>query len=217
MKAVPGRKKEKFAKKLLEWHKDNKRDFSWRHTADPFHILVAEIMLRKTDAKKVSKIYGEFVRRYSTPKALAKADLRKLKKQIRLLGIHRRAEQLKALAQELVEEHEGIVPMSKAKLLDLPGVGEYIANAVLCFAFDYDVPLLDANIIRILNRVFAVRSPKARQRTDRVMWEAAEKLIPSGQAKEFNWALLDFAAAVCTAQKPKCGTCAVGDLCLHKK
>jgi len=215
MESLLNSKKDEFAKRLLEWHAKNKRDFSWRRTKDPFHILIAEIMLRKTDAKKVCKIYDEFIRRYPTPKALAKADAKKLKKQIHLLGIHRRAELLKSLAQDLMKEHSGIVPRNKAKLLDLPGVGEYIANAVLCFAFDYDAPLLDANIIRILNRVFALKSPKARQRTDKMMWDAAEKLIPSGQAKEFNWAILDFAALICTVQKPKCSACPIEKLCIH--
>jgi len=205
--------KEAFVEKILDWHKRNERDFVWRKTRDPYKVLVAEIMLQKTDAKKVSEIYDGFIEKYPNPYILANAPLSELRKDIMLLGIHKRAERLKNLAGDVIKNHGGDIPPKKEDLLELPGVGEYISNAVLCFAFGKDAPLLDANVIRVLERAFSIKSPKQRPRTDKNLWAAAERLIPKGKAREYNFALLDFAANVCTARNPKHENCIVRDVC----
>ncbi len=211
------RKKEEFVQKLLAWHAENKRDFSWRRTANPFHILIAEIMLQKTDVKKVSDVYDKFIQKYPTPQALASAELVELRKELALLGIHRRAERLKKTAEKIVSEHGAEVPSEKQELLKLPGVGEYIANAVLCFAFGKDVPIVDTNVIRLLERVFGIKSSKARPRTDRKIWEFAAQLVPKGRCREYNQALLDFAASVCKSKKPLSATCPENKICSYAK
>lgn len=207
------RKKEEFVKNLLAWHAENKRDFSWRRTANPFYILVAEIMLQKTDVKKVSEVYDKFIEKYPAPQALASAELPELRKELALLGIHQRAERLKKAAEKIVSEHSGEVPSKKEELLKLPGVGEYIANAVLCFAFNKDVPIVDTNVIRLFERVFSIRSSKARPRTDRKIWEFAAQLVPKGKCREYNQALLDFAASVCRSKKPLSAVCPENKIC----
>ena len=205
--------KKEFIKKIFVWHKRNKRNFSWRKTKDPYKIIVAEIMLQKTDAKKVSDVYDAFITKYPNVNVLANAQLSELLNDIKLLGIHKRAERLRNLAVEIVQKYEGKIPHEKENLLALPGVGDYIANAVLCFGFGKDAPLIDANIIRILERVFSIRSPKPRPRTDKNLWETAEKMIPHGKAREYNLALLDFAANVCTAKNPKHADCPIRTVC----
>lgn len=209
--------KKEFVKNLMSWHAENKRTFSWRQTKKAFHILIAEIMLQKTDAKKVSEIYDRFLAKYPNVQALSEAPLDELRREILLLGIHRRADRLRKLAIEVIKIHGGDIPSDKKKLLELPGVGNYIANAVLCFAFNKDVPLIDANIIRVLRRVFSIESSKPRPRTDKSLWDAAAKLIPKGAAPEFNLALLDFAAAVCTLKNPKHEECPVKNICDYYK
>jgi A/G-specific adenine glycosylase len=206
-------KKKEFVKNLLAWHAENKRTFSWRQTKNPFHILIAEIMLQKTDAKKVSEIYDRFLAKYPNVQALSEASLDELRREILYLGIHSRAERLRKLAIEVIKIHGGDIPSDRKKLLSLPGVGNYIANAVLCFAFNKDVPLIDANIIRILRRVFSIESSNPRPREDQSLWDASAKLVPKGAAREFNLALLDFAAAVCTVKNPKHEECPVKNIC----
>lgn len=209
--------KKLFSKRLIAWHKKNKRNFAWRKTRNPYKVIVAEIMLQKTDAKKVSEVYGKFIADYPTIEALSEAPLRSLRKKISPLGIHQRANRLKKLATEIVKKYGGKVPSEKKELLKLPGVGNYVANAVLCFAFGRDVPLVDANIIRVLERVFSIKSSRPRPRTDKNLWTAMEEMIPKSMAREFNLALLDFAAKVCTAKEPKHKECPVKSLCDYYK
>lgn len=214
---VNERKKEEFVLNLLAWHVENKRIFSWRQTENPFHILVAEIMLQKTDVKKVSEVYDKFIEKYPTPEYLASADLAELRKELALLGIHQRAERLKKTAEKIIRDYGGEVPSEKEELLTLSGVGEYIANAVLCFAFGKDVPIVDTNVIRLLERVFGIKSSKVRPRTDRKIWEFAAQLVPKGKCREYNQALLDFAASVCKSKNPLSSVCPENKICSFAK
>jgi A/G-specific adenine glycosylase len=206
-------KKQIFAEELLNWHQSNKRNFAWRVAQDPYEILVAEIMLQKTDASKVEKVYSNFIKKYPDPYTLANSDVLDIRKDINLLGIHQRAERLKKMAETLIDKFNGKVPDTKPELMELFGVGEYISNAVLCFAYEKDVPLLDTNIIRVLERIFSIKSEKIRPRTDKKLWQIMESIIPSGKAKEFNVALLDFSAKICTAKNPKHIQCPLGHIC----
>jgi len=206
--------KEKFfSKKLCLHYRNYRRSFPWRKTKNPFHILTSEIMLQKTDAQKVLKVFPHFIVKYSSPHALSIAILSILRKDIFLLGIHDRAKRLKETAKILIDRFNGYVPKEKDKLLTLRGVGDYIANAVLCFAFNKDVPIVDANVIRVIERFFSLKSKKVRPRTDKLIWQFAEKLVPKGNAKEYNRAILDFAALVCTAKKPNCLNCPISKKC----
>ncbi|MEL7663228.1 MAG: hypothetical protein AAGU10_03750 [Methanosarcina mazei] len=208
-------KKDIFVESLILWHKNNKRHFEWRSTKDPYKILVAEVMLQKTDASKVESVYSKFIKKYSDPYILANSDISEIEREIHLLGIHQRAERLIKMAETLVYKFNGKVPETKPELMELFGVGDYISNAVLCFAYNKDVPLLDTNIVRILSRVFSIKSEKTRPRTDKQMWETMESIIPSGKAKEFNLSLLDFSAKVCTAKNPKHEVCPLKYICDH--
>lgn len=170
-------------------------------------------MLQKTDSKKALSVYPSFIKKYPTPKRLAQANSRTLRREIHLLGISDRARRLKATAKTIERLHSGKVPSDRKQLLNFLGVGDYIANAVLCFAFDEDVPLLDTNVIRVIKRVFSVESSKERARTDKNLWQFAGSLVPQRKAIDYNRGVLDFAATVCTARNPNCQICPIREIC----
>lgn len=205
-----------FAKKLLIWHRENALKFPWRETKDPYKILLAEILLRKTTRGQVKELFEELIRRYPNPEKLASAGIKELEKIIEPLGMQKkRALLLIKLAKTIVENYRGSVPEERNELLKLPGVGPYSANAVLCFAYGKQLPLVDTNVIRVVERVFQIKSRKARARTDPMIWSFVEKLIPKGKAREFNLAMLDFANLVCTPRNPKCYACPIKEICLY--
>lgn len=211
-------KKNEFIRLLLNWWKKNKRDFPWRHTRDSYSILIVEMLLRKTTAKQVEKIYVQFLTKYPDPNSLADANKNDLEELLKPLGMeHKRAELFKRFGLYIMEKYNGEIPTEPEKLLELPGIGMYAANAVLSFNCSKDVPLLDTNFIRVINRVFDIKSQKSRARDDKKIWEFAKTLIPQGNSKNFNLAILDFAALVCRANKPKCLECPIRNICFYYK
>lgn len=203
-------KKNLFINLLLKWWAKNRRDFPWRFTKDPYSILIAEMLLRKTTAKQVEKIYPRFLVKYPNPHSLSVADKRELEELLKPLGMeHTRAEMFKKFGLTVEEKYGGQIPSNPEELLKLPGVGMYATNAVLSFAYSKDVPLVDTNFIRIIHRVFGIKSQKSRARNDKKLWKFAQSLIPEGNSKNFNLAILDFAAIVCRAKAPKCHVCPI--------
>lgn len=207
-------KLQSFVRILLIWGKDNTRDFLWRRTSDPYKIMVAEIMLQRTKADQVHPVYKRFVEKYSDPFSLSEASELELKTEIFSLGLEKRASALKKLAQQLVREHMGKIPESKDELIRLHWVGNYIANAVLCYAYGVDVPTVDANFARLLVRVFSLKSKPPAQK-DKGIWTFARSLMPlvRGRARELNFAILDLASKICTPQKPSCEICPLNSIC----
>jgi A/G-specific adenine glycosylase len=201
-------KREEFAQRLVSWFSANGRDFPWRRERDPFRVLVAEKLLQQTTYGHVLKAYGAFFEKFPDARALAAAEVSDIEAAIRGLGFQRqRARQLKELACSLVAEHGGAVPRDKGALLRLSGVGEYVASAVLCFAFGMDEPIVDINVRRVVGRLFGWRGLK-----DNEIAERLRQMIPPGRGREFNWALIDFSALVCS-RRPKCRKCPLSDLC----
>ena len=200
----------KFVSILLEWRAHNQPKLPWRKTSDPYKILVSELLLRKTTRQQVSKIYEQFFLKYPDIQALSKALVKSIENTIVSLGMeHIRATALKKIAEIISEEHGGRIPDERRSLMKLPHVGPYIANAVLCFAYGADAPLLDTNVIRVISRVFSLKSARKRARDDPKMWDAVHRLMPKGKSRDFNLALLDFAALVCLPRKPKCPICPI--------
>lgn len=206
----------KFVKQILEWHKHNNRNhLFWRKTNNPFFILVSEMMLQKTTVKQVENVVEDFLQEFPTPEKLAFASIDDVRKIITPLGMeHRRAVRYVEWAKIIVEKFGGIIPNSEKELIALPGVGQYIANSVLCLAFGKEAPLVDTNIIRVLERVFTIKSKKARVRTDKKVWTFVKTITPPKKAREINLALLDLGALVCTAKKPNCQKCPVSNVCI---
>lgn len=207
-----------FRKRLLKWWEDNKRDFSWRRTVDPYRILIAEMLLRKTTARQVEEIYDIFIDEYPTLLSLSNANLGKIRNLLRPLGMeNQRAQLFIKLAKILMEKHDGIIPTKVTELLQLPGIGRYTANAILSFAHNKNVPMVDRNFIRIIKRVFDFRSTKSRAHVDPKTWEFAQTLILRRKAKIFNLAVLDFAAVICRARNPKCEICSLSSICVFRE
>ncbi len=200
-------KKKLFVKLLLDWFKENKRNFYWRvHELTPFQMLIAEMMLQKTNANQVEKLLPDFIKKYPDPQSICKLDLLELAEILQPLGLfNRRARDLRKTAQYLLE-HDKIIPTTKKELKSLPGVGDYIANALLCFAFNKPVPIIDANVGRVIKRVFSFPVKSAPSR-DKKLEEFMQGLLPKENYKEFNLAILDLAALICTPTSPACEDC----------
>ena len=209
-------KRKEFSRNLLEWWTDNKRDFPWRKTNVPYEILIAELLLRKTTAKQVATVFGKFLSRYPDPKALSRASEKRVESIIRSLGMERkRSGLLKSVGREIVQKFSGQVPVSREDLLSLPGVGPYAANAVLCFAYGEDAPLVDTNSVRIFSRVFGFKSGRRRPKDDPDLWQFVRETLPKGNSRDFNLAVIDLAHMRCLPTNPDCGRCPAAQVCSH--
>ncbi len=206
-------KNESFSKHLIEWFASNKRDFSWRQPdLTPFQLLIAEIMLQKTGANQVEHLFPDFIAKYPDANSINNMKDKELEEILHPLGLFkRRARDIKKTAQK-ISENGNKVPETRKELMELPGVGEYIANAVLCFALKKPVPIVDANVGRIMKRVFSFPVKSAPSR-DKNLLEKMKEILPKNQARAFNLALLDFAALVCLPRKPRCDTCPFSHSC----
>lgn len=202
---------------LMKWHHANRLDFSFRRTRDPYQILVSEILLRKTTGMQVDRVFPDFVKKFPTPRALARAERRDIENLIAELGLHKRAEELQKMAECLIERYAGKVPSTDEDLRSLPGVGRYTAGAVLTFGFGQVRPMVDTNVVRVLGRVFDITSVKKRPRTDERFWKRYGSLIPPENPREFHYAVLDLARLVCLPNDPHCEECPLSCMCEAKR
>ncbi|HTY11838.1 MAG TPA: A/G-specific adenine glycosylase [Bacteroidota bacterium] len=199
--------------KILSWYKKNRRGLPWRTTRDPYRILLSEIMAQQTQVSRVALFYSSWLKKFPTISHLAKASKADVLRQWSGLGYNSRALRLHALAKQLAATSKGRLPRTVEELCDLPGVGRYTAHAVACFAFGASVPVVDVNIRRIFSRVFwKVRSSTDIKPEDTV-WSIAQAYLPKKDVAEWNQALMDLGALVCTARNPRCGTCPVTTAC----
>jgi len=207
---------ESLARTLLEWYRENGRKFSFRRYCSPYHVLVSEIMLRKTTAKQVDKVFREFVERFPDLRSLASASASEVEAVIRPLGIRSRAKALVELARRVLEEHSGKIPDSYAELSKLPSVGEYVAGCVMLFCFGKRVPPVDTNVDRVLARVFGLDSLPQTARVSAVK-DIYLSIMPDGLEREFHYAILDLSAALCRPKSPKCKDCPIRICCTYGK
>jgi A/G-specific adenine glycosylase len=214
---IPPAKRSYLRKKILQWYKHNKRHFPWRTTNNPYEVLIAEILLQQTDAAKVAAEYDRFIRLYPNPKELSKASKRSIRGFTDRLGLNYRVNRLICAARRLEDKCGGRVPDTEADLLELPGIGKYMANAVLACAFGKRTAVLDTNVVRIISRFFGIKSTKPRPRNDPLLWMSAGKLLPkkTKTCKQWTYALLDFGALVCSHYKPQCELCPCRRKCVY--
>lgn len=186
----------------------------WRQTRDPYRVLVSEFMLQQTQVSRVEEYYPRFLARYPTLKALARAQPKGVRETWEGLGYYARAANLHRLAKQVVSDHDGTIPNDPATLRTLPGVGQYTAGAVACFAFERREAAVDTNVRRVLERVFGGGQSDGRT-VRRSTWDLARSILPTRgrTAWEFNQALMDLGATVCVARKPKCPECPVKNVC----
>ncbi len=204
-----------FNENIVKWGKSNLRDFPWRKNITPYRILIGELLLQRTTSKQVDDVFNEFIDEYPIPKDLAESDVDKILEIIKPLGLYRRANALFKLANQLENEHLGVIPKNYTDLIKLFGVGKYIANTVLCFSFNERVPIVDTNVIRIFKRFFNFKSDKKYIESDKKIWEFAESLLPKNDCRLYNYSLLDFGNLVCRPKNPECQDCIIREKCVY--
>ena len=210
-------KRQEFWKKLFIWHEENYRKFPWRQTDNPFHVFIAEFLLQQTHVRKVEDVYNLITKRFSMPADLSESNTEELRDMMKPIGLYYRAERLKKSAQIICEEHGGYVPNDRFSLLQLPGVGPYIADAVLCYGYNQPTVPIDTNVIRVFSRYFGLQSNKSRPRNDKNLAESIRERYDFIDTKHANLVILDFAAIICTANKPKCDSCPLSAECYKQK
>lgn len=199
--------------RLLTWYRRHHRTLPWRATDDPYRIWVAEIMLQQTQVNTVLPYYERFLARFPTVRDLAEAPLDEVLKQWAGLGYYARARHLHRAAQVIVSHYHGEMPRDLPSLLSLPGVGRYTAGAICSIAFNEKAPILDGNITRVLARVFCLEGEVRSAAVQSCLWKLAEDLIPEGEARDFNQALMELGALICTPTDPKCLACPLAGVC----
>lgn len=201
-----------FRRSLLEWYRLEGRDLPWRRTQDPYAILVSEFMLQQTQVATVIPYYNEWIRRFPDFAALAKASEQEVLHAWQGLGYYARARNLRATAIAIVDKHGGRFPTDLGAIRALPGIGRYTAHAVATFAFDRSVPVVEANIARLLARLIDLQLPIDATAGREILWSRAQDLLPGRAARVYNSALMDLGALICTA-RPKCLKCPVRRFC----
>lgn len=195
---------------LLAWFAQHARDLPWRRTRDPYHVLVSEVMLQQTQVDRVLPRYHAFLTRFPTLTALAEAPVAEVIREWAGLGYNRRAVNLQRAARAVLESHGGSFPRDVPALRALPGIGPYTAGALACFAFEQDVAFMDTNIRRVVRRVFA--DPAAAP-SEAELLALATAALPPGQGWDWNQAIMELGALICTAAAPACWRCPLRPYC----
>ncbi len=202
-----------FARLVLDWYATNARDLPWRSRSDPYAVWVAEVMLQQTRVETVIPYYLRWMERFPRLEDLARAELQDVLQTWEGLGYYGRARNLHRAARLVMERHGGKLPRERKELEDLPGVGRYTSGAIASIAFGADEPALDGNIRRVVARVFDLELPASSPEGLAGMQALLEEHLPAGRAGDFNQALMDLGAQICTPRRPRCGECPLQDLC----
>ena len=201
-----------FQSTVLGWFQEHGRDFPWRSTDNAFFIFVAESLLRQTQAVRVVEPYLTLTSMFPNPESMAQANVARLRKWFHPLGLVKRADYLIDASKILVSDFAGQVPDRLEQLKELPGLGEYSARAVLCLAYNIQVPMIDESSGRVLRRVLNLHSKRPAY-SDRHLIAFAEKLLPKGLARDFNLGLIDIAAIYCHSRNAECAPCPLLKVC----
>jgi A/G-specific adenine glycosylase len=198
---------------LINWYGQGHRDLPWRGRHDAYRILVSETMLVQTTVAAVIPYFERFLARFPTVEALAEADEADVLKAWEGLGYYRRARQLHEAARLIVRDHGAIIPDDPDDLIALPGVGRYIAGAVLSFAFDRPAPIVEANTRRVLARLLAWPEDLSKSNSQKILWRTAENLAQGDSPGLFNQAFMELGATICTPRNPSCLICPISTDC----
>jgi A/G-specific adenine glycosylase len=201
---------------LLQWYKKHGRQFPWRESStSKYKYIIAEILLQRTRAETIAIFFKDFIQDFPSWKILSQADQEQLQHYLKPIGLwRRRASTLHSLAQEMARRN-GRFPPTREEIEALPGIGQYIANAVLLFCHNIPQPLLDVNMARVLERVFGPRK-LSDIRYDPYLQDLALNLVCCQSSKKINWAILDLAATICLIKNPRCNECPLSKICLKE-
>lgn len=206
--------REDIVRPLLAWYDQVRRDLPFRRTRDPYAIWVSEVMLQQTQVSTVLPYFERWMTRFPNVAALADASEDDVLHAWQGLGYYSRARSLRRAAQAVVERFSGELPKSVAELSTLPGVGPYSAGAIASIAFARRVPVVDGNVIRVLCRLFALDGDPGRKALKHELWRIAEELVPEARPGDYNQALMELGALLCTPKKPDCPRCPLARGCL---
>jgi A/G-specific adenine glycosylase len=210
-------RKFQFVRRLLGWYDQHRRELPWRvppgDKPDPYHILVSECMLQQTQVRTVIPYFRRFIHRWPTVQDLARAQEPEVLKAWEGLGYYSRARNLLSAARQIVAQHRGRIPATAESLIKLPGIGRYTAGALASIAFDVPAPILDGNVARVLCRLDRITSNRRIPRITRRLWDLAEELVPAKRAGDFNSAMMELGATICTPRSPQCPLCPVQRHC----
>jgi A/G-specific adenine glycosylase len=190
---------------LLSWYREQGRQLPWRNIDDPYAIWVSEIMLQQTQVKTVWPYYTRWLHQFPTVEALAAADLQAVLKAWEGLGYYARARNLHRAAQMIVAHHQGQIPQDFEQITALPGIGRTTAGGILSSAFNLPFAILDGNVKRVLARVVALDKPPAQALN--FLWTLSEQTLDPQKPRDFNQALMDLGAILCTRRQPDCPQC----------
>lgn len=196
------------------WYSDHGRPYPWREPGvRPFHVLLAEMLLRQTNADRVVPVWAMLTETFRTPGELLFADTDELRKTLAPLGFaSQRTQAILDCSAELVDRFDGQVPCSTGELVTLPHIGLYSGNAISCFAFCQRLPIVDQNVLRVFSRITGADLGLDNRRSP-LAWDLARMILPSRNFVAHNYGLLDFAAEICTKRHPKQLICPLSDLC----
>ena len=198
---------------LTSWATQHGRHYRWRETRDPWALLLAEMLLRRTRADQVSTLYAAALRRFPDPLTMARSRPATVRSILATVGLTHRADQLRKTAQEIVRRHGGRVPSDVTTLMELPGVGPYVAGAVAVGTGRHDAVLVDTNTVRVATRFFGVELEARDMRRQKVVVQAVTGLFDGPAGRAAWWAVLDLAALVCLPKRPECGRCPLVATC----
>lgn len=213
IKRVNKQKIEFFRLNLLIWFKENGRHFPWRNkSATSYEKIISEVLLQRTKAETAARFFTSFMKKYPSWKRLAQASHGELKEVFRPVGLQeQRAKRVFALAQEM-KKRKGRIPKNKEDIELIPMFGQYITNAIMLLVYGEPYPLLDVNMSRVLERFFGPRQ-MSDIRYDPYLQGLAFNIVNHQEARTINWAILDFAAAICKARQPQCFRCPIVEKC----
>jgi A/G-specific adenine glycosylase len=200
-------------RRLLAWFREHQRDLPWRANRDPYPIWVSEIMLQQTLVATVVSYFPRFLQAFPTIADLAQAEEQQVLRLWEGLGYYRRARYLHQAARQIMHEHGGSFPQDPQAVARLPGFGRYTVGAVLSQAFDQRLPILEANSIRVLCRLFALEGNPKAEPLHGQLWDIAQQLLPRRNVGDFNQALMELGALICTPAAPRCGQCPLHKHC----
>jgi len=202
---------------ILTWYQNNLRDLPWRDTNDPYKIWLSEIILQQTQVNQGLKYYYAFVDQYPDIQSLANADEQEVLKLWQGLGYYSRARNLLKTAILVADKHHGIFPNTMEEILQLPGIGQYTASAILSFAYNLPYPALDGNVFRVISRLYNIHLPINEQKNRSAFLEILNDMIHGVDPAQFNNAMMELGALVCKPDNPKCDSCPVSAFCQAKE
>ena len=197
---------------LSEWFRRDHRRLPWRETYDPYRVWVSEVMLQQTQVETVLPYYDRFLDRFPTVEALAAASEDAVLAAWSGLGYYGRARNLRNAARRVVADHGAHVPDDHERLIALPGIGRYMAGAILSIAYNRPFPVVDGNVRRVLSRLHGWPEPK-----ERTLWDTAAAVARAGEPRVMNQAMMELGATVCTPNAPRCGECPLRRRCEARK